>query len=334
MRSPVRHPLVSIVILSYNYGRYLAQCIESALTQDYQPLEVIVVDDGSTDDSREVIERYGSRVITRFKANGGEASAMNAGFAASSGTIVLFVDSDDYLLQGAVSAHVRMLRLPGVVRSQGYLEVLRGAQLSGERLPSVPVADGDLRDRLLARGPGAYVSPPNSGNAWSRSFLECVFPLPETPRTIGGETFLMDTAPLFGSSRTIAAQSTGVYRRHEASTSGLTAELTAENIRTVIDHREARIAWLERTARALGHEPGVDLWRAGNWRMQTLAVLDGRLRGVTPAPPLQTHLGAAFTAALPRVACSALAVALLAIRVAPLPLALGIARRLIALRYM
>src|SRR5258708_23789619 len=67
--------LVSIVIPNYNYGRYLRIAIDSALGQTYSPVEVIVVDDGSTDDSRGIIESYGERVTPIVKANGGHRSA-------------------------------------------------------------------------------------------------------------------------------------------------------------------------------------------------------------------------------------------------------------------
>lgn len=333
-RSATPRPVVSVIILSYNYGRFLVTCIDSVLDQDYQPLEVLVVDDGSTDDSRAVIAGYAGRVTAVFKENGGEASSMNAGFAASHGAIVLFVDSDDYLLPGAIAAHVQALADRRVVRSQGYLAVMRGGELSNERLPSVAAAQGDLRERLLQRGPGAYVSPPNSGNAWSRGFLEQVFPLPEQPRTIGGETWLMDSAPLFGRSVTIDGRVAAAYRVHDANTSGVTAALTAENIRTVIAHREARIAWLQGVAQALGHTPDVAAWRARNWRMLTLACLDRRLSQTESAPSTVEHLRSAFTAGVGTVTRPVLALALLAIRLAPLPLAMGIAKRLIALRYM
>jgi glycosyltransferase involved in cell wall biosynthesis len=91
-------PLVSILINNYNYGRYLGDAIESALNQTYRHAEVIVVDDGSTDDSRDVIASFGSRVISVLKANGGQGSAFNAGFAASRGNIICFLDSDDWFL--------------------------------------------------------------------------------------------------------------------------------------------------------------------------------------------------------------------------------------------
>jgi glycosyltransferase involved in cell wall biosynthesis len=88
-------PLVTVLINNYNYGRFLEDAIDSALNQTYRNLEVIVVDDGSTDDSREVIASYGDRIIPILKENGGQASALNAGFAASRGEIICLLDSDD-----------------------------------------------------------------------------------------------------------------------------------------------------------------------------------------------------------------------------------------------
>jgi glycosyltransferase involved in cell wall biosynthesis len=93
--------LASVIIASYNYGRFLGDAIESALAQTYAPVEVIVVDDGSTDESRNVIARVGDRVQSILKANGGQASAWNAGFAASAGDVVLFLDADDLYRPGA-----------------------------------------------------------------------------------------------------------------------------------------------------------------------------------------------------------------------------------------
>src|ERR1700739_203957 len=89
---------VSIVINNYNYARFLRDAIDSALAQTYSNVEVVVVDDGSTDDSPEIIASYGSRVSAVLKPNGGQASAFNAGFAASHGEIVIFLDADDMLV--------------------------------------------------------------------------------------------------------------------------------------------------------------------------------------------------------------------------------------------
>ena len=89
-------PLTSILINNYNYARFLDEAIDSALRQNYPRKEIIVVDDGSTDNSREIISRYGDRIIPIFKENGGQASAFNAGVARCQGDILCFLDSDDF----------------------------------------------------------------------------------------------------------------------------------------------------------------------------------------------------------------------------------------------
>ena len=129
MNSPI---LVSIIINNYNYERFLAEAIDSALNQTYQNLEVIVVDDGSTDNSRQIIKGYGDRIISILQANGKQAAAFNSGFARSKGDIIIFLDSDDYLFPQAVAeiiaiwqsdlakVHYRLNVVDGVGESLGY----------------------------------------------------------------------------------------------------------------------------------------------------------------------------------------------------------------------
>ena len=81
-------PLVSILVSNYNYGGFVAAAIESALAQTYTNCEIIVVDDGSTDSSREIINQFAGRIVPVFKSNGGQASAFNAGFARARGSII------------------------------------------------------------------------------------------------------------------------------------------------------------------------------------------------------------------------------------------------------
>lgn len=90
---------VSFLINNYNYGRFLGDAITSVLNQEIRDrnisYEVIVVDDGSTDDSSAVLAQFGDRIASILKKNGGQASAFNAGVAASSGEWICFLDADD-----------------------------------------------------------------------------------------------------------------------------------------------------------------------------------------------------------------------------------------------
>ncbi len=101
-------PLVSILINNYNYERFISQAIDSCLNQTYPRIEIIVVDDGSTDNSQEIIAKYGDKIIPAIKQNGGQASTFNAGFASSQGEIICFLDSDDVFLPEKIAEVVEV----------------------------------------------------------------------------------------------------------------------------------------------------------------------------------------------------------------------------------
>lgn len=96
-------PLVSVIIPNYNYERYIGKAIESALSQTHSAVEVIVIDDGSTDGSRSVISTYGGQVQTCFQENQGLPAARNSGIQQARGEFLLFLDADDWLLPGGVA---------------------------------------------------------------------------------------------------------------------------------------------------------------------------------------------------------------------------------------
>ena len=210
--------LVSIVVTNYNYGRYLRSSIDSALAQTWPHIEVIVVDDGSTDDSREIIESYGTRIAPVLKPNGGHGSAVNAGFAASRGEIVMFLDADDELLPNVVDQVVKAWR-PGVAKIQFQLELIdeRGHPL-GTRVPSFDgfVPNGNVRDRIVRFG--ECPSAPSSGNAYARTALSRLMPLDESIWIQAAEKSLVFLTPFFGEVVSLRAP-LGRYRIHAANDS-------------------------------------------------------------------------------------------------------------------
>jgi len=100
---------VSVVIPAYNSGRFIARAVESVLGQSRAAAEVIVVDDGSTDDTGEAVRRYGERVRYVRQENGGASVARNTGVAAAEGEWIAFLDADDEWLPGKLAAQMDLL---------------------------------------------------------------------------------------------------------------------------------------------------------------------------------------------------------------------------------
>jgi glycosyltransferase involved in cell wall biosynthesis len=93
-------PLISVIVPVYNVEKYLKRCIDSIIKQTYKNLEIILVDDGSTDSSGDICDQYGIsdlRIKIIHKQNGGLSSARNAGIDKSTGELIAFIDSDDYI---------------------------------------------------------------------------------------------------------------------------------------------------------------------------------------------------------------------------------------------
>lgn len=287
----------SVVIDNFEYERFLGEAIDSALAQAHDDVEVVVVDDGSTDGSRDVIADYGQQVKAVLKDNGGQASAFNAGFAACTGNVVIFLDSDDALEPGAAGAAVCELRRDAYAKLHWPLrEIDRDGRALQTLNPQAPLDDGRLTDRVLARGPGAYVTPPTSGNAFARSFLERVMPVPEDLR-VCADAYLYDLAALFGRIARVR-EPLGRLRRHASGFGGLGLEDRLD--RTLLVHERVRPALAAR-CRELGLEPDEDAWRACSWPLRQRRALEALWTVVPRGVPFALADGGTFAMEPPAV---------------------------------
>jgi hypothetical protein len=208
-------PLVSVVVNNFNYAAFLKHAIDSALQQTYSRSEVVVVDDGSTDDSRQVIAGFGSRVSAILKPNEGQASAFNDGFQACHGDVVVFLDADDTLLPYAVERAVEQLRHEDVVKVHWPLwEVDVEGNRTGRILPPFPLLEGNLLPEVLQYGvPRGWRH--GLGHAWNRRFLERVMPVRECGDKHGADAYLCALSPIYGRIGRID-EPLGCYRTHQS----------------------------------------------------------------------------------------------------------------------
>ena len=191
MTNSVHPPLVSVLVNNYNYGAFLGSAIDSLLAQTYAPIEIIVVDDGSTDSSSQIIEQYvdqyGERIRPILKENGGQDSCFNAGFAASRGEIICFIDADDCFVKDKVAKIVaRFEQSPDIgwcfnalslidVHTQESLGVTRAFPKQSHDT-SQPC---DFR-RAMRQGRLPFYPMSTSGLCFRRRLLEQILPMPET----------------------------------------------------------------------------------------------------------------------------------------------------------
>jgi hypothetical protein len=254
----------SIVVLNYNYGRFVAQAIDSALAQTERDVEVVVVDNGSTDDSPEVIARYGDRVrVVRQPINVGQGRGYNLGFEAARGEWLVWLDADD-LLDPECIATCLSVAGAGTAKVHFGLRLVDadGVPLGGE--VTATRHSGDVVP--LIRRFGHYAGPPGSGNLYRRSAVAPYFPVPVADWPIGTDTVPYLTAPFHGTVAD-AGRVLGSYRLHRKA-----AALVPGYIGNYVGRTELEVE-LNRKSRE-----------------QTLALLRERSGIDVPPPPM--HLAA------------------------------------------
>jgi len=202
--------LVSVLITCYNYEKYVSSAINSALDQTYSNIEIVVVDDGSSDNSRNVILGYGNKIIPIIKDNGGHTSAINAAFEASGGDILCLLDADDFFYPNKVQIVVDFLNnvYCGDFVNKHEQDILiyhpleivnsKGKSL-GKRYPEKKI-DYPTNMYEYARKYKylPFVTGPTSGLAFTRNLAKKIFPLPDSTHLMSGEDFIVRPASLLG----------------------------------------------------------------------------------------------------------------------------------------
>lgn len=241
--------LISVVITNYNYGRFLGDAIDSVLSQTHPDVECVVVDDGSTDDSGDVIAaRPGAVAI--FQENGGQAKALRTGIEAARGSVVISLDADDWLLPEAC-ARIARAWLPGTV-CLNYRLSINGDP--AQVWPGEPFLD-EGHAEFLAKN-GYYPSAPMSGNAFDRDYARAILARAQGLDGDGVDAYLLYSAPAFGRIAHVD-EVLGVYRTHGDNVSMTSGRKTVRNLG---DHAYYQY-WAQQNAQRFARERGVSLPR-------------------------------------------------------------------------
>jgi hypothetical protein len=247
---------VDIVITNLNYGRFLAAAVDSALAQARPGVRVIVVDDGSDDDSREILSAYEGRIEVILKEQGGQASALNAGIARCSGDILLVLDADDVLRpQAADRVAAAFAADPDLVKVQFRMAVIDAeGRPTGVKKPFeyLLAPSGDVRRAELAF-PFDLAWLPGGGTAFRLSSLRDLLPIPEAdyPRC-GADWYLVHLSALSGSAAALD-EICAEYRIHGDNGYELDqSRLDLDHVRDAIVYAAMTFRSLERRADEIG----------------------------------------------------------------------------------
>lgn len=265
----VESPLITILIDTYNYGRYIEEAIESVLSQDFPPekMQVIVVDDGSTDDTADRVKKYYFRVDYIQKANGGQASAFNSGMAHARGEIIAFLDADDYWLPG------KLRRIVDVFQQNPSVGMVH------HRMRELDMRTGEFRDGFFIAMNGdvavnvetilTYHPTPTSSLAFSRTVLENIFPVPEEIR-IQADGYIQAIVPFIAPIAAID-EPLAVYRNHGANLFFLSeTEEDKQRLRLRASTMEAIVLGMRRWFELHGYKNNEPMIRATISRWTTM----------------------------------------------------------------
>jgi glycosyltransferase involved in cell wall biosynthesis len=330
-------PLVSVVITSYNYERFLPESVQSALGQTYRNIEIIVVDDGSEDNSRNIITGFDGAITALYNDHRGQCAAINTGFASSQGEIIILLDADDYLVTDAVERHVNaFLENPSITKSQGYMLCVDGqGNRLDRRIPHRLAPSGNYGQLIAECGPWACDQAWTSGNAWARGFLEQVFPLPEDANNmVFPDGCLNPLAALYGPIATLD-EPVAFYRIHGRNHGPISTEFTLTSLRMRLIRMNNNFDFVADRAARIGIRVPLEYWR--KWKVSwksNLSVYAISLMDASQSPPgfREMVLSPFRTRGKSLLEASGLSLALTCMRLLPRRYKLPAIRRLMGMR--
>ncbi|WP_158808249.1 glycosyltransferase [Beijerinckia sp. L45] len=234
-------PRLAVIIANYNYEAFVAKAIDSVLRQNCADIELVVVDDGSTDGSWGIIQSYGTRLKALRVANGGQAKACLFGVAQTQAPFVLLLDADDELVPGSLDIILGQLD-PAVAKLQYALTPIDATgRVLGDPRPALTSFRGSKSLAEAIGRDGEYVSPPTSGNVFRRDLFARIAPI-DYESAIDGVILLL--APFVGDVVSLA-QPLGLYRLHGQNFSAIDKPTPARFAREA-DRFAARLTHLAR----------------------------------------------------------------------------------------
>ena len=172
---------ISVIIPNYNYGAFIGGTIQSVLNQTESVDEIIVIDDGSADNSREVIESFGTKIQPIFQKNSGQAAAISAGVARATGDIIFLLDSDDFFVPNKCQLIKKIYQdnefAQWVFHDLNEVESKVIPALSSVTIDPTKAIKIDQR-HAMEQGKISYDAPATSGLSFRASFIKNLFPLP------------------------------------------------------------------------------------------------------------------------------------------------------------
>lgn len=146
-------PLVSVILCVYNGEKYLREAIDSVLNQSYPHIELLAVDDGSTDRTSEILREYGSKIRSFFQTNRGQPAAQNFALGQVKGKYLSFLDADDLYLQDKIRSHVQFLEEhPEISMVFGSVQQFYSPELSVDEAKQWVIPTGPISGYLAAAG--------------------------------------------------------------------------------------------------------------------------------------------------------------------------------------